>query len=118
MQISVRKLKPELLEDFLHFFDKEAFSDFPDWSGCYCGFYETAGESWDAGPDAGPIHRKEKADRIKVGESTGLLAYVGGRVPRSLSGLSCVFSSPQAIEVREWVLLSSIPLVTFFARKG
>jgi len=80
MQISVRKLKPELLEDFLHFFDKEAFSDFPDWSGCYCGFYETAGESWDAGPDAGPIHRKEKADRIKAGESTGLLAYVDGRV--------------------------------------
>ena len=80
MQVSVRQLRPELLADFLHFFDKEAFSDFPDWSGCYCGFYETAGSSWDAGPDDGPIHRKEKADRIKTGESTGLLAYVDGKV--------------------------------------
>ena len=80
MQVSVRPLKPELLDDFLHFFDKEPFSDFPDWSGCYCGFYETTGSSWNAGPDAGPIHRKEKADRIKAGESTGLLAYFDGRV--------------------------------------
>ncbi len=82
MQISIRHLKPELLEDFLRFFDKEAFSDFPDWSGCYCGFYETPAEetSWDAGPDAAATHRKEKADRIRAGKSTGLLAYVDGRV--------------------------------------
>src|SRR2546426_2572915 len=79
LQVSVRQLKPELLGDFLHFFDKEAFSDFPDWSGCYCGFYETAGSSWDAGPDFGPTHRKEKTDRIEAGKTTGFLAFVYGK---------------------------------------
>jgi len=79
MQVSVQRLKPELVEDFLHFFDT-AFSDFPDWSGCYCGFYETPGNSWDAGPKAGPTHRVEKAERINAGKATGLLAYVDGKV--------------------------------------
>ncbi len=80
MEVSVRQLKPELLDDFLHFFDKEAFTDFPEWSGCYCGFYETPGTQWDAGPDAGPTHRIEKAERIRTGKATGLLAYADGKV--------------------------------------
>ena len=76
-------MKPELLEDFLHFFDKDAFADYPDWSGCYCAFYETAGDSWDVGPDSvdsAVVHRREKADRIRTGKSTGLLAYADGKV--------------------------------------
>ena len=80
MQISIRQLKPEFLDDFLRFFDKEAFTDFPEWSGCYCGFYETPGGKWDAGPEVGPTHRAEKADRIREGKATGLLAYADGKV--------------------------------------
>ncbi len=80
LQVTIRQLKPELLDDFLSFFDKDAFTDFPEWSGCYCGFYETPGDEWDPGPEAAPTHRAEKADRIREGSATGLLAYVDGGV--------------------------------------
>lgn len=80
LQVNVRRLKPDLLGDFLQFFDKEAFADFPEWSGCFCGFYETPGEGWDPGPKAAPVHRAEKAERIRAGKATGLLAYADGKV--------------------------------------
>ena len=39
--VKVRALSPELLPDFLKFFDGGAFSDNPKWSSCYCQcFYE------------------------------------------------------------------------------
>src|SRR5713101_146891 len=80
LQVTVRELKPELLNDYLHFFDKEAFTDFPEWSGCYCGFYETPGDEWDASAESGPAHRVAKTDRILGGKATGLLAYADGKV--------------------------------------
>ncbi len=80
LEVTVRELKPELVDDFLHFFDKEAFTDFPYWSGCYCGFYETLGTDWDASAQAGPTHRAAKADRISRGKAHGLLAYMDGKV--------------------------------------
>ncbi len=80
LKVTVREIKPQLLDDFLHFFDKEAFTDFPYWSGCYCGFYETPGDDWDASAEAGPAHRAAKADRIRKGEAHGILAYADDKV--------------------------------------
>ena len=74
-QISVRELKPELLSDYLTFFDK-AFSDFPHWAGCYCGFYDTPGNDWDPTTNAGPEHRAARSERISSGNARGLLAYI------------------------------------------
>lgn len=79
VRIEVRELKPELLSDYLSFFDK-AFFDFPDWAGCYCGFYETLGTSWDTTtPSAGLEHRNEKAEHIATGKAHGLLAYIDAK---------------------------------------
>jgi hypothetical protein len=75
LQIVVRELKPELLSDYLIFFDK-AFSDFPDWAGCYCGFYDTPDSDWDDSANAGPEHRTAKSHRISSGSAHGLLAYL------------------------------------------
>jgi len=75
LQITVRELRPELLSDYLSFFDK-AFSDFPDWAGCYCGFYDTPDSDWDATPNAGPEHRAARSERIIHGKAHGLLAYI------------------------------------------
>ena len=64
LQIEVRELKPELLQDYLRFFD-QAFSDFPHWAGCYCGFYDTPGQDWDptakAGPSIAPLDPNKSA---------------------------------------------------------
>jgi len=79
-KVEVRDLTPELLDDYLRFFDKDAFTDFPDWSGCYCGFYDTPGDDWDASANAGPAHRAARAERIRSGKAHGLLAIADGRV--------------------------------------
>ena len=77
-QVEVRELKPDLLSDYLSFFDK-AFSDFPNWAGCYCGFYDTPGTKWDPSSNAGPEHRASRSERITSGRAKGLLAYIGGK---------------------------------------
>jgi GNAT superfamily N-acetyltransferase len=79
-KVEVRDLTPELLDDYLKFFDKDAFTDFPEWSGCYCGFYDTPGDNWDASAKAGPAHRVARAERIRSGKAHGLLAIADGRV--------------------------------------
>jgi GNAT superfamily N-acetyltransferase len=75
----VKELIPDLLDEYLKFFDT-AIIDFPYLAGCYCGFYETTGETRDPSPAAGPGHRAEKADRIRSGQSHGLMAFVDGKV--------------------------------------
>jgi GNAT superfamily N-acetyltransferase len=80
VKVEVRELTPDLLDDYLQFFDKDAFTDFPEWSGCYCGFYDTPGKEWDASAKAGPAHRVARAERIRTGKAHGLLAFAAGRV--------------------------------------
>ena len=76
--IEVRELKPELLQDYLQFFD-QAFSDFPQWADCYCGFYDTSEADWDATSKAGPEHRAARSALISASKAQGLLAYVDDR---------------------------------------
>src|SRR5438093_13120330 len=75
LEIEVRELTPELLQDYLRFFD-QAFSDFPHWAGCYCGFYDTPGNDWDATAKDGPEHRAARSERIGNGRAQGLLDYI------------------------------------------
>lgn len=74
--IEIRALKPELSGDFLRFFDRDAFMDNPDWSGCYCLFYQFTGDNWDAA--APEQNRATKEDLIRRGEAHGYLAYLDG----------------------------------------
>jgi len=75
VEIEVRELKPEFLQDYLKFFDN-AFSDFPQWADCYCGFYDTPGNDWDA--TSGPEHRAARSKLISASKAQGLLAYIDG----------------------------------------
>ena len=80
LQAKVVDLNPERVDKYLEFFDKDAFTDFPDWSGCYCGFYDTPGDHWDPTGKAGPNHRADRAERIRSGQAHGLLALADGKV--------------------------------------
>jgi len=75
----IRELTPELLNDFLNFFDHHAFADNPAWFGCYCMYYHFTGtgEEWDK--RSASENREAISDLIKRGEAHGLLAYVGER---------------------------------------
>ena len=74
--IEIRALRPELSGDFLRFFDRDAFMDNPDWSGCYCLFYQYSGNDWEAA--TAEQNRAAKEQLIARGEAHGYLAYLGG----------------------------------------
>jgi ribosomal protein S18 acetylase RimI-like enzyme len=72
----IRPVTPERRDDWLRFFDRDAFMDNPMWADCYCMFYRFAGsnEAWER-RTAGD-NREEQAQAIGRGEVSGLLAYV------------------------------------------
>lgn len=73
-KIEVRRLAPELCEDWVKFFDDIAFKDHKDWAFCYCleGHLDRkTQEEW-----TNPTERREKAmELIQDGEMQGYLAY-------------------------------------------
>ncbi|MGI8549331.1 MAG: GNAT family N-acetyltransferase [Dehalococcoidia bacterium] len=76
--LEIKELTPALLEDYLNFFDKDAFADNPAWASCYCLLYHVAkGRDW---PDTGRENRAERVALICSGRAHGLLAYVDGQV--------------------------------------
>ena len=78
-EIVVRRLDAGLLEDWLRFFDRDAFADNRDWSGCYCHFYhaDTARKPWEA--RTAQENRAASCELIAAGRMQGYLAYVDGR---------------------------------------
>lgn len=75
--LEVKRLTPELAQDYLSFFDKDAFADNPAWSSCYCFFYQWDGniQAWEK--RTAPQNRESKCSSIMAGRARGLLAYAG-----------------------------------------
>jgi GNAT superfamily N-acetyltransferase len=74
--IEVHPVTAERIDDWLHFFDRDAFPDNPDWGSCYC-----------LGPHTGDVPerpwrdvRADMIERLRSGATLGYLAYVDGRV--------------------------------------
>jgi GNAT superfamily N-acetyltransferase len=61
MEITVHPLDPGRLEDYLAFFDREAFSDNPEWADCYCLFYHVPDPDWES--RTGERNREDAAGR-------------------------------------------------------
>lgn len=78
--IEIRALRPDLLNDFLRFFEEEAFVDNPAWGSCYCCAYmgEYSGEEW--GARTGEQNRSTACGLIAAGAMHGYLAYIDGRL--------------------------------------
>lgn len=79
MEIIIKELTPSLLTDFLHFFDDIAFSDNPEWAGCYCHFYHFAGNMEQWGERTKEHKRNATENLIKEGTMKGFLAYADGK---------------------------------------
>jgi GNAT superfamily N-acetyltransferase len=74
----VRPLTHELLDDWLTFFDHDAFVDNPDWSDCYCQFFHVDDDAaWEA--RTAEDNRKASVDMINSRQMHGYLAYLDGR---------------------------------------
>ena len=77
MQLHIKPLTPETVEDFFTFFDKVAFADHPEWGcGCYCCmFHAPDAEAW--ADNAPETNARLAREMILRGEMRGLLAYDG-----------------------------------------
>ena len=101
----IHALSPERLDDFLAYFDHDAFTDGNEnWSGCYCYMYHSAAKTSEAWAEGclGGGNRAGAAELIRTGQMHGYLAYVGGKVVgwchaaprRSLPNLAWVLNQP------------------------
>lgn len=72
MSITIKPLSPELLNDYLFFFDNMVFNENPDWEKCYCySFHFTgANEEWNKKQNREAVTRLIKEDKMK-----GYLAF-------------------------------------------
>jgi len=76
LDVIINQLTPGLIDDFLNFFDNIAFSDNPEWGGCYCHFYHFTGnmEEWEQ--VSKDQNRNATITLIKEEKMKGLLAFV------------------------------------------
>jgi GNAT superfamily N-acetyltransferase len=75
----IRASSPALVEDYLRFFDHDAFADNPKWASCYCYFYHAPHEQTDWGTRAGAENRAAVRELCCDGRMHGYLAYVAGK---------------------------------------
>ncbi|MCL1951286.1 MAG: GNAT family N-acetyltransferase [Oscillospiraceae bacterium] len=80
MDVEIRRLTPDLAEDYLYFFDHVGFTDHPEWSQCYCLHFHFE-PAWDA-EDEGRDHpwRERAARLVREGKLQGYFAYADGQV--------------------------------------
>ncbi len=78
-RVEIHELTPHRHDDFMSFFDHDAFLDNPAWAGCYCLHPHFGGEERDWAYRSGADNRRDMSELIRAGRAGGLLAYVDGR---------------------------------------
>lgn len=80
MEQEIKKLSPELAEDYLHFFDTTPHDDGIDEHKCYCICWSTANHAQERPDFSTAQKRREMAGQyIRSGKLQGYLAYQGGK---------------------------------------
>lgn len=80
--LTIVRLSPDVLEDYLYFFEHVAHTDYPKWDRCYCLDYCAADNREEAKTlfrDA-DIRREYAIRYVREGVMQGYLAYADGRV--------------------------------------
>lgn len=80
MALTIKKLTPALVDDFLHFFDHDAFSDHDEWAGCYCLESHISQEENQQTWGDFDKRRKMAEEFVLRGVMTGYLIYDGDAV--------------------------------------
>lgn len=100
--LELRELTPARADDFLDYFDGDAFADNPEGASCYCCYFHWVGangEDWSTRTAA--ANRAWKAELIQRGEATGILAYLD----------NCPIGWCHAAEKRSLVHLAAIDVL-------
>ena len=103
--VEVRALSPALQQDFLSFFEGEAFADNPKWSSCFCQFMYLDHSKVEWSARTRHENRSAACERICSQRMQGYLAYRDGQVvgwcnaaPRTM--LDAFADEPEAQEDR------------------
>ena len=76
--VTVHPVTEERIDDWLRFFDRDAFAGNPDWASCYC--LEPHVPTTPENPErAWRQSRAAMVERLRGGSTFGYLAYVDGR---------------------------------------
>jgi len=75
MDLVIKALGPNLIEDFLYFFDEVGFVDNPNWASCYCHYYHFNGSREDWINRTKTQNRNASKTLILSGKMNGFLAY-------------------------------------------
>ena len=78
-EIQVQELSPARLDDYLSYFDHDAFADNPRWASCYCHFYFANHETKPWGERDAQENRSAVIHLIQAGKMHGYLAYLDGK---------------------------------------
>lgn len=76
MNIQIKALSPEILEDYLYFFDNICFSENPHWSACYCFSFHFTGKSEEWKRDR---NRASVINYVKQDKMRGYLAFLNNQ---------------------------------------
>ena len=77
---TIRELTPALLDDYLSFFDHDAFADHPQWGFCYCRLHHFPHKERDWRTTTASENREAVINLILEGTLQGCLAYSGNKV--------------------------------------
>ena len=76
MEIEIKPLTPDLIPDYLFFFDNMTFTENPNWSKCYCFSFHFTGtrEEWTRDKNRASVIKYIKEQKMK-----GYLAFSDGK---------------------------------------
>lgn len=78
MNVTIKPLTVELLDDYLYYFDNIAFTDNAHWSGCYCVYYHHDSDNAQWMKRTKEDNRNYAISLINEGKLTGYLAFCDG----------------------------------------
>jgi GNAT superfamily N-acetyltransferase len=80
-EITVHPVTEDRIDDWLNFFDHDAFADNAGWAACYCAEPHVLARGVASGHEPVPWQqsRAYMVDMLRAGRSFGYLAYVDGR---------------------------------------
>lgn len=76
MNITIKPLSPDLIDDYLSLFDNMEFTENPDWSACYCFSFHFTGKNEEWNRDS---NRSSVIKYINEAKMTGYLAYIDNK---------------------------------------
>jgi GNAT superfamily N-acetyltransferase len=79
--VTVEEVTEERIDDWLNFFDHDAFVGMPEWAACYClePHVRHPSKPQEGDDPHWRDNREAMASRLKGGSSVGYLAYVDGK---------------------------------------